>query len=359
MFWQALGHTLYFTVMSVIFHLLIGLAFALMLNSERVNPTIRSILRVLYILPWLFTAVIIAIIWRLLLDPEGVVNGVLMSLHIVDFKVEWFSSSNTALHAVTFVNIWAGYPLYMVSLLAGLQGISRDLYEAASIDGANAWQKFRYVTIPQLTPIMISVALLGFHLDDASLRAGVDDDRRRSDLRDRDAQHLYVQARLLALPVLVGVSERGLHSDPVDERDLFLHQASEGEVAAMTRRYLSRTVLPTVLTYVGLAIGLVFAVFPILWMFFASLKSNTEIFALPPQLLPKHFTIAAYLAVFNDPTKIRFFLNSYLVAGAVAVLTVLIGHSRRLRASADFPSGSRTRSTCSSSAPRPFRRSRS
>ena len=161
-FWQALGHTLYFTVMSVIFHLLIGLAFALMLNSERVNPTIRSILRVLYILPWLFTAVIIAIIWRLLLDPEGVVIGVLMSLHIVDFKVEWFSSSNTALHALTFVNIWAGYPLYMVSLLAGLQGISRDLYEAASIDGANAWRKFRHVTIPQLTPIMISVALLDF-----------------------------------------------------------------------------------------------------------------------------------------------------------------------------------------------------
>ena len=161
-FWQAAGHTLYFAVMSVIFHLLIGLAFALMLNSERINPTIRSVLRVLYILPWLFTAVIIAIIWRLLLDPEGVINGVLMSLHIVDFKVEWFSSPNTALHALTFVNIWAGYPLYMVSLLAGLQGIPRDLYDAASIDGANAFQKFRHVTIPQLTPIMISIALLDF-----------------------------------------------------------------------------------------------------------------------------------------------------------------------------------------------------
>ena len=161
-FWQATGHTLYFTVMSVVFHLALGLSFALMLNSDRVNPTIRSILRVLYILPWLFTVVIIAIIWRLLLDPEGVVNGALMSLHIVDYKVEWFSSPNTALHAVTFVNIWAGYPLYMVSLLAGLQGIPRDLYEAAGIDGANAWQKFRHVTIPQLTPIMISVALLDF-----------------------------------------------------------------------------------------------------------------------------------------------------------------------------------------------------
>ena len=161
-FWQSVVQTLYFTVMSVIFHLLIGLAFALLLNTQRINPVIRNILRVLYILPWLFTAVIIAIIWRLLLDPNGVVNSILMALHIVNFKVEWFSSTKTALHALTFVNIWAGYPLYMVSLLAGLQGIPRDLYEAAGIDGANEFQKFRYITIPQLMPIIISIALLDF-----------------------------------------------------------------------------------------------------------------------------------------------------------------------------------------------------
>ncbi|MER8478134.1 sugar ABC transporter permease [Mesorhizobium sp. M0976] len=161
-FWQSVGQTLYFTVMSVIFHLLIGLAFALLLNTQRVHPAVRSILRVLYILPWLFTAVIIAIIWRLILDPNGVVNSILMALHIVNFKVEWFSSTKTALHALTFANIWAGYPLYMVSLLAGLQGIPKDLYEAAGIDGANEFQKFRYITIPQLMPIIISIALLDF-----------------------------------------------------------------------------------------------------------------------------------------------------------------------------------------------------
>ena len=161
-FWQAVAQTLYFTIMSVIFHLLIGLAFALLLNSDHINTTIRSILRVLFILPWLFTAVIIAIVWRLLLDPNGVVNGTLMALHIVNFKVEWFSSTKTALHALTFANIWAGYPLYMVSLLAGLQGISRELYEAAGIDGATAFQKFRFITIPQLKPIIVSIALLDF-----------------------------------------------------------------------------------------------------------------------------------------------------------------------------------------------------
>lgn len=161
-FWQAVRNTLYFTVVSVIFHLLIGLAFALLLNSRRINPTVRSIMRVLFILPWLFTAVIIAVIWRLLLDPNGVINSVLMTLHIVGFKVEWFSSPSTALHAVTFVNVWAGYPLYMVSLLAGLQGIPKDLYEAAGIDGANELEKFWYITIPQLTPIIVSIALLDF-----------------------------------------------------------------------------------------------------------------------------------------------------------------------------------------------------
>lgn len=161
-FWQSVGHTLYFTVMSVTFHLILGLFFALMLNSRRVNPVVRSILRVLYILPWLFTAVIIAILWRLLLDPNGVINSILIFLNIVNVKVEWFSSPRTAIHALTFANIWAGYPLFMVSLLAGLQGIPRDLYEAASIDGANEPQKLWHITLPQLTPIILSIGLLDF-----------------------------------------------------------------------------------------------------------------------------------------------------------------------------------------------------
>lgn len=161
-FRQAIAQTLYFTVMSVFFHLVIGLAFALMLNSKQINRTARAILRVLYILPWLFTAVIIAIVWRLILDPNGVANSLLVALGIVDFKVEWFSSPNTAIHALTFVNIWAGYPLYMVTLLAGLQGISEELYEAARIDGASALQELWHVTLPQLRPIIISIALLDF-----------------------------------------------------------------------------------------------------------------------------------------------------------------------------------------------------
>ncbi|MDR1104974.1 MAG: sugar ABC transporter permease [Treponema sp.] len=161
-FITALGNTLYFTVMSVLFHLVIGMLFAMLLNSKAVLPGLRSLFRVFYIMPWVFTATIIAIIWRLLLNPNGVINYILDVLRILRGNVEWFASTRTALHAVTFVNIWAGYPFYMVSLLAGLQGIPEDLYEAATIDGANDVRKFLFITVPQLSPIIISISLLDF-----------------------------------------------------------------------------------------------------------------------------------------------------------------------------------------------------
>ena len=158
----SLGNTLYFTIMSVIFHLFLGLLFASMLNSRVVKPIVKSILRVFYIMPWMFTPVIIAIIWRLLLNPNGVINYLLQALKIIESNIAWFSSFSLAIHALTFVNIWAGYPFYMVSLLAGLQGIPETLYEAAAIDGANETQKFLHITIPQLLPIIISIVMLDF-----------------------------------------------------------------------------------------------------------------------------------------------------------------------------------------------------
>jgi multiple sugar transport system permease protein len=79
-----------------------------------------------------------------------------------------------------------------------------------------------------------------------------------------------------------------------------------------------------VVTYAGLAIGLVYAGFPVLWMLFSSIKSNTEIFSLPPRILPKEVTLVAYRAIFGDPVKIRFFLNSYLVASVVTLLTLFV-----------------------------------
>jgi multiple sugar transport system permease protein len=161
-FLQAFLNTLYLTVMSVIVHLILGLAFAMLLNTRVIGPGTRALFRVIYILPWVFTASIIAILWRLMLNPNGIINYLLVWANLASENIEWLSSRQLALHAVTFINIWAGYPFYMVSLLAGLQGISPELYEAGRIDGANGRQLFQHITIPQLKPIIISLAMLDF-----------------------------------------------------------------------------------------------------------------------------------------------------------------------------------------------------
>lgn len=153
-FWKATGNTLIFTLTSVAAHLVLGLTFAMLLNSRLIGVVPRSIFRALYILPWLFTAAVIAVLWRMLLAPNGIVNFLMQT------DIEWLASPQLALGTVTFINIWAGYPFFMVSLLAGLQGVPADLYEAATVDGANGPQRFWNVTIPQLRPIIVSLVLL-------------------------------------------------------------------------------------------------------------------------------------------------------------------------------------------------------
>ncbi|WP_275798052.1 sugar ABC transporter permease [Microbacterium sp. Kw_RZR3] len=161
-FQKALGQTMVFTVTSVLFHLLLGLTFALMLNSVLLPRIAAALFRVVYILPWVFTASIVVILWQLLLNPNGVINYVLETLNLISSKVEWFSNPSLALGTVIYINIWAGYPFFMISLLAGLQGIPSDLYEAAAIDGAGWRDKLFNITIPQLMPIILAMAMLDF-----------------------------------------------------------------------------------------------------------------------------------------------------------------------------------------------------
>ena len=161
-FLGALSNTLILAIASVIAHFILGLSFAMLLNTDLIGPITKALFRVIYILPWVFTASIIAILWRLLLNPNGVVNYLLITMGLTDGQIEWLGSRQLALPTVTFINIWAGYPFYMVSFLAGLQGIPQSLYEAGKIDGANGFQIFRFITLPQLRPIISSLAMLDF-----------------------------------------------------------------------------------------------------------------------------------------------------------------------------------------------------
>lgn len=160
LFWISLWNTTRYTVICVAVHLVLGLLMALLLNSDNLPRPVKTVSRVLFILPWVFTVTIVTCLWRLLFNSEGVINYILQRLNIIHRQIGWFSEFGIAMPAVIFVNIWAGYPYHMISILAGLQGISKDYYEAATIDGCNTIQKFFHITIPQLKPILLSVCML-------------------------------------------------------------------------------------------------------------------------------------------------------------------------------------------------------
>jgi multiple sugar transport system permease protein len=157
-FLTALGNTFLFITSSTLVHLVLGLVFALLLNTSLLGNVTKAIFRVIYILPWLFTIAVIAVVWRLMLDPSGAANYVLGTFGIQG--ANWLSTPETALGSVTFINIWSGYPFFMISLLAALQGVPTVLHEAARVDGAGWWQRFVYVTLPHIRPVIISMAVL-------------------------------------------------------------------------------------------------------------------------------------------------------------------------------------------------------
>lgn len=161
-FWVSIRNTVIFVGISVAAHMFLGILFAMLLNTRYLGSRTKGIFRTIYILPWVFTASVIAILWVMIMNPNGILNYLIGMFGGSEVHIEWLGSRKTALTAVTIINIWAGYPFYMISILAGLQGISSDLYEAAAIDGANTPNTFFRITIPQLKPILVSLLMLDF-----------------------------------------------------------------------------------------------------------------------------------------------------------------------------------------------------
>jgi multiple sugar transport system permease protein len=158
-FQKALGLSLLFTSGSLVFQFLIG--FALALFFSRPFPG-NGLLRALLLLGWMLPTVVNGSIFRWMLDGSfGVVNFALQGLGLLDGPRFWLTDPQTALVGTIVANIWVGVPFNMILLLPGLQSIPPTLYEASSIDGASPWQSFRYVTLPLMRPVALSVLLLG------------------------------------------------------------------------------------------------------------------------------------------------------------------------------------------------------
>lgn len=156
-FWQWFGTTVIWTVGCVVFHYGLGLGLAMVLNRPLRG---RGIYRVLLILPWAVPSFVSAFAWRFMFNQRfGLINSVLSAVGLE--PVAWFDTYAPALFTAIVTNIWLGVPFMMVTLLGGMQTIPGELYEAATIDGASAWQRFVHVTMPGLRSVSMTVILLG------------------------------------------------------------------------------------------------------------------------------------------------------------------------------------------------------
>jgi len=152
-FWLSLWNSFVWVFGSVTFQFLGGFAAALLLHQGFRG---RALLRTMTLLPWIIPGVVVALIWEFIYQPNyGLLNDVLIRLGWMTERVAWLSSPALAMPAVIVANIWRGVPFFAIMLLAGLQAIPTELYEAARVDGASVGQRFVYITLPMLRPIIV------------------------------------------------------------------------------------------------------------------------------------------------------------------------------------------------------------
>ncbi|MEC0242887.1 sugar ABC transporter permease [Paenibacillus dokdonensis] len=156
--WKVGKHSIVWTVSVAFFQVLVGLLAALMLNRKF---PLRWLVRVLVLLPWVLPGVIAALTWRLVYDSQfGFLNSLIAKLGFGQHATDWLGTPGLAMFSVVLAAIWKGYPFAMLMLLAALQSVPQDQYEAAKIDGADGWRQFIHITLPSISGVMKTVVLL-------------------------------------------------------------------------------------------------------------------------------------------------------------------------------------------------------
>ena len=156
-FWQVVQNTFVYTTAATLLKIVGGLALALVMNQDF---RFKNLVRAVVLLPFIVPTVLSTIAWMWILDPAfSVINWVLAQAGVAKPGPSWLGNPSLAMGSLIVINTWRGLPFYAITLLAGLQTIPPDLYEAATIDGAAAWHRFRYVTLPLLKPVILIVTL--------------------------------------------------------------------------------------------------------------------------------------------------------------------------------------------------------
>ena len=381
-FRESVWVTVQFAVYSVFFKFWIGLSAALVLN--RAGLRFRSVLTGLVLLPWIIPEVVAALTWRGLYDPIfGGLNVLLIELGIIDTGISWLGNFDLALPAVITVNIWKGIPFFTILLLAGLKAIDGELYDAASVDGAGGWHKFRDITLPGLRYVIIVACLLSliwtlnaFGLVFLMTGGGPGGATRMFSILAYEyalgsfrysmgvSVAMAIVPFLLVLIIVLGRYMR-VDNDSGEKRQTLLseigsvlawpfaqianlivwilgliawpvawvfetagqwaHNAYVGGDRTRERAYRRLTTrLGTVLSLAWLAFLLLFLLFPFYWVIMTSFKGDDQIRTMSSPFWPSPWTLTNYEHMLMETGFPRWFWNTVQVAAVSTIISVSV-----------------------------------
>jgi multiple sugar transport system permease protein len=311
-----LRNTIVFVVGSITGQFLVGFALALFFW---INFPGASWLRGLFLVSWVMPGLVVGAIWNWILSGDfGVLNFLLQQTGLMNGNIFWRSDPNFSLWAVILANIWLGTSFNMILLATGLAAIPADLYEAAEMDGANAWQRFWTITLPMMRSTIGAIIALGliFTLQQFDLFAAITDGGPNNssnvaqywawDLSFR--QYDFGKGATISVIMTVFVMFAASRLCP-------LHSSRGARMSDNARNRLL------------LALSIVMAavyLFPLYWMYVTALKSGSEMFATPPSFWPWSAQWSTFAYVWESRNMGRYLWNSTVIAfGAVALIAIL------------------------------------
>ena len=324
-FLHALGVTGIFVLVGLPITMVIALAFAVALNkgSKHLNAFFRAV----FYAPVVASVVAVSVVWRYILQKDGLLNSLLAVFGIAG--PDWLHDTRYALPALMVMTIWRNMGTLMIIFLAGLQAIPEELKEAAAIDGAGKWRIFRSITLPLLKPtlllgaVLLSVAYLQFFEESFVMTQGGPLDSTLS-----AAYYVYQKfgfgqygiASAASWVLFIIIALVSVLSSAFSRRiEMTATTVAASRPQSNKQSLWRRFVKGRGLSYCVLAVIGVFWIFPFLWMALGSLKTQREILAKPPKLLPEHASLANFAKWFGELNFGTYFTNSMVVA----VITVL------------------------------------
>ncbi len=312
-FWSSLLVSLVYTSSTVILQVVIGLALALLVMDMKRG---QGLFRLIAILPVVLSPAVVGMIWRtFMLAPEfGIVD--FLSINAGLGSQNWLGDPLLAMVSVIAIHTWQWTPFAFMVLLASLAALPEDIYEAARLDRASAWQRFRRITLPLLRPAIVMVIIMRTMVALTAFRRDLHCHRRRSGNRDRNPQSLCLPEVLHRAVDRLWLGARGRASRRDHHHLRHPLRAAEGEMNARRLRIIAIS-----------AISFVFLLawaFPILWSVLNSLKTDSDVLAYPPRLIFSP-TLDAYRDVlFGSQSILPNLISSLVISVGTTVITMLM-----------------------------------